>query len=158
MAIKWKTSAAYIIACATEYYEQKLDLLRAGKLSLPIWQEMCLLNNIDTLASYQLARTDKRVRAIGLAIHNLQEVVLMKMLTSGRVSPTGIAVFLKAQHGWREGNEADQFGNNAKAQSVNDFLYNVGQMLQTPAPTRVNPFDADKATDRAKLTAQTNKG
>lgn len=158
MAIKWKSSPSYIIRCAEEYYQDKLQALKAGKLSLPIWQEMCLMNQIDTLASYNLARENEKVRAIGLAIHQLQEIVLMKMLCSGRVSPTGIAVFLKAQHGWREGNEGDQFGGNKQMQSVNEFLVDVGRMLQTPAPTRTNPFDAKLAENRAQLTGETNKG
>lgn len=158
MAIKWKKSPAFIAKCAEEYYQDKLESLRRGKLYLPIFKEMCLLNDIDTAEAYALARTNEKIRALGAAIQNLQEIVLMKMLCSGKVSPTGIAVFLKAQHGWREGNEIDQFGAGQRMAAANDFLLDVGQMLQKPPPTRINPYDAEQAMNRAALTSETNKG
>lgn len=157
MAIKWKSSPAYIAKCAEEYYQDKLDSLRRGKLSLPIFKEMCLLNDIDCAEAYALARTNIKIRKLGAAIQNLQEIVLMKMLCSGKVSPTGIAVFLKAQHGWREGTEIDQFGANSKMAAVNEFLVDVGRMLQSPAPTRINPYDEQRAANRAALTSAENK-
>lgn len=157
MAIKWKKSPAFIAKCAEEYYEEKLESLRRGKLSLPIFKEMCLLNDIDTAEAYALARVNPKIRQLGAAIQNLQEIVLMKMLCSGKVSPTGIAVFLKAQHGWREGNEIDQFGANQRMNGVNAFLLDVGKMLQAPAPTRINPYDSDMAANRAALTSEANK-
>lgn len=158
MAIKWKKSPSYIARCAEEYYTEKLECLRCGRLSLPIFKEMCLLNDIDTAEAYALAKVNPKIRALGAAIQNLQEIVLMKMLCSGKVSPTGIAVFLKAQHGWREGNEIDQFGAGNKMNAVNDFLTDIGQMLQKPAPTRVNPYDETRAANRALLTTEMNKG
>lgn len=158
MAIKWKKSPSYIAKCAEDYYMDKLESLRAGRLSLPIFKEMCLLNNIDTAEAYALAKVNPKIRALGAAIQNLQEIVLMKMLCSGKVSPTGIAIFLKAQHGWREGNEIDQFGANNKMASVNEFITDIGQMLQKPAPTRVNPYDKNTPENRALLTSETNKG
>lgn len=157
MAIKWKKSPAFIAKCAEEYYQEKLEALRRGKLSLPIFKEMCLLNDIDTAEAYALARVNPKIRQLGAAIQNLQEIVLMKMLCSGKVSPTGIAVFLKAQHGWREGNEIDQFGANQRMNGVNAFLLDVGKMLQAPAPTRINPYDSDMAANRAALTSEANK-
>ncbi len=158
MAIKWKKSPSFIAACAEEYYKEKLESLRRGKLSLPIFKEMCLLNDIDTAEAYALAKINPKIRALGAAIQNLQEIVLMKMLCSGKVSPTGIAIFLKAQHGWREGTEIDQFGAGNKMSDVNQFLTDIGQMLQKPSPTRINPYDEARAQNRALLTTETNKG
>lgn len=156
--IVWQTDPAYIAEKAQEYYKEKLLALQASKLALPIWKEMCLLNDIDIMSSYRLAETNEQVRQIGAAIHNLQEVVLMKMLCSGKVSPTGIAVFLKAQHGWREGTELDQFGASDKLQKVNDFLIDIGKMLQNPSPTRVNSYSDNSAENKALLTSGTNAG
>ena len=96
---------------------------------LPIFKEVCYLNNWDTARIYQLGNAHEEILDTIKKLSNKKEAELEKGGLTGKYNPT-MAVFSLKQLGWKDRQEVE-VGSNKDSNSIKvEFVNNADNKSQ----------------------------